>query len=235
MQANPKSLQALVNSATRFVIPEYQRPYCWSKEEVEQLWNDLSEASGDADRAVAAGSEVEEYFLGSVVVAKRKEKGGEVAYVVDGQQRITTLHALLWVALNRLKGEPSAEVVSQRLVRLLVTPSGAASLGVAKEDQSNFLAIQQGTPLDETRDLGSTGSFFRRRIVEAMTAETLVAFIEFVLDQTTFILVETESYASAWDLFIGLNGKGKPLNPADLIKAYVCGSSADGRGSPEPC
>jgi hypothetical protein len=39
--------------------------------------------------------------------------------------------------------------------------------------------------------------------------------------------VETESYATAWDLFIGLNGKGRPLNPADLIKAFVCGTSTD--------
>jgi hypothetical protein len=38
-------------------------------------------------------------------------------------------------------------------------------------------------------------------------------------------LVETDSFSAAWDLFIGLNGKGKPLTPADLIKAFVCGNT----------
>src|ERR1700733_2837644 len=154
MQANPKSLQDLLTSASRFVIPEYQRPYCWTREEVEQLWNDLQEAFQDATEAEAHQIEVDDYFLGSVVVAKSSPKGGTIADVVDGQQRLTTFHALLWCASARLSAEPGAKVLHARIQRLLVTPAEETALRVAKEDQATFLALREGTPLDETRDLG---------------------------------------------------------------------------------
>jgi len=45
MQANSRSLNAVLTSAKRFIIPEFQRPYCWTKEEITQLWSDLDGAS----------------------------------------------------------------------------------------------------------------------------------------------------------------------------------------------
>lgn len=223
MQASPKSLAELLTSAVRFVIPKYQRPYCWTGEEVEQLWNDLTEAwQSYVDRP----DQPEDYFLGPVVVAKRTEGvGGTRADIVDGQQRITTLHALLWCAMPRLEGE--ATTMRRRLERLLLMPDDAPSLSVAQADQANFLALRERTPLDETSALGLTGTFLRAQLAAWPDGDALSRFLQFALDRTRFVLVETESYSSAWDLFIGLNGKGRALNPADLIKAYVCGTSTD--------
>jgi hypothetical protein len=228
MQANQRTLTGVMKSAERFVIPEYQRPYCWTEEEVEQLWNDLSEAYEDSKNSNSAAGGADDYFLGPVVVAKRPSPAGEVSAVVDGQQRLTTLHTLLWCARRKLTGsaEQDVEEMRVRLDRLLLTPAGLTSLAVAKEDQANFLALRESTPVDETRPLGLTGTFLRKHIAAFVPAD-LIEFLNFTLNQTTFILVETESYATAWDLFIGLNGKGRPLNPADLIKAFVCGTSTD--------
>jgi uncharacterized protein with ParB-like and HNH nuclease domain len=56
MQANPKSLTDVLRSADRFVIPEYQRPYCWTNEEVEQLWSQVRPACSDCPRGVQPAS-----------------------------------------------------------------------------------------------------------------------------------------------------------------------------------
>ena len=228
MRANQQTLVGLMRSAERFVIPEYQRPYCWTKDEVEQLWVDIFGAYEDSKSTNSGATGLDDYFLGPVVVAKRPEATGEVSSVVDGQQRLTTLHTLLWCGRLRLDGskEKDAEEMRVRLDRLLLTSAGVTSLAVAKEDQANFLALRESTPVDEARPLGVTGTFLRERVTGFTTSE-LVGFLNFALNRTTFILVETDSYASAWDLFIGLNGKGRPLNPADLIKAFVCGKSPD--------
>lgn len=50
-------------------------------------------------------------------------------------------------------------------------------------------------------------------------------FTAFLREYTQFIVIIADDYGKAWDLFIGLNGKGEPLNPTDLVKAYVCGRS----------
>lgn len=70
-----------------FVIPRFQRPYSWLKENVEDFWND---AIGESD---------DEHFIGSIVTyrATSEELG-----IVDGQQRLTTITLALCALRNSL-------------------------------------------------------------------------------------------------------------------------------------
>ena len=70
----------LTSGDYEFVIPEYQRPYAWGKEESSQLLSDLL---GALDRDTD-----EPYFLGSIVLVKTPNEPR--SEVIDGQQRITT-------------------------------------------------------------------------------------------------------------------------------------------------
>ena len=64
-------------------IPEYQRPYLWGKESVNILFNDIYNAFKE---------NLEEYRLGSVIL----HKDGDKYFIVDGQQRLTTIAILLF-------------------------------------------------------------------------------------------------------------------------------------------
>jgi len=231
MEAGLKPLAEVLTSARRFLIPEYQRPYIWTKEEVEQLWHDLQGAFEDVADNGELLTDSEAYFLGPIVVANERDaSGAKLSNVVDGQQRLTTLNALLWVIHNCLKAG-DAEGTNEKAVeleRVLTLADGRSVLSVAGADQSNFHAIREGTVLDETRELGVTGRLLRD-VVHNMHPNDLIQFTNYVLNMSRFVLVQTDSYADAWYLFRGLNGKGGPLNPADLIKAYVCGTAQDGQ------
>lgn len=71
-----------------FRIPEYQRPYIWGRDEINDLLDDLTYAQTQkADQ---------EYFLGSFVFqAKRAGAATGLQFdendLLDGQQRMTTL------------------------------------------------------------------------------------------------------------------------------------------------
>ncbi len=71
-----------------YVIPDYQRPYKWRKENVLQLLEDLFENS--FVRNVT-------YRVGSLIVHE-DDKG--IKNLVDGQQRLTTF-ALIYKFLNQ--------------------------------------------------------------------------------------------------------------------------------------
>lgn len=63
MEFKPEKIyiaKLLSEDGQKFVIPEYQRPYRWGEDECETLWNDIISVFGD-------GSDIEEYFLGSIV------------------------------------------------------------------------------------------------------------------------------------------------------------------------
>jgi hypothetical protein len=227
MEASPKSLYEVFSAATRFIIPEFQRPYVWSKEQVDQLWNDLEGAYSDNITA----DELEEYFLGPLVIAMQQDhKGSTVAHVIDGQQRITTIQTMLWIFNNRLKllSNEECKEGSEFLNRILLTTSQVSLLSVAAADSHNFNAVQNGVNLDESTRLGAAASDLRK-MIDKYPEDKILGFIYFICNRTRFIFVRTDSYINAWELFIGLNGKGKPLNPADLIKAYICGTAGDSK------
>ena len=76
----------------QFSIPIFHRRYSWKKKDCQQLLDDLTHV-GDND-------EIDSYFLGSIVYMERDVKAaGNVKkrFVIDGQQRLTTLSLLLSV------------------------------------------------------------------------------------------------------------------------------------------
>lgn len=74
----------------KYIIPIYQRPYAWGDKEIEQLLNDIYD--------VKKLSKNQHYYLGTLVTNKSK-KG---FYVIDGQQRLTTLYLLFIILGNDL-------------------------------------------------------------------------------------------------------------------------------------
>ncbi|MEE3622361.1 DUF262 domain-containing protein, partial [Avibacterium paragallinarum] len=70
-----------------YIIPIYQRNYAWGRDEIELLIQDISEAQVKNKE----NNKENNYYIGSLVVAKRKDS----YEVIDGQQRLTTLKLLL--------------------------------------------------------------------------------------------------------------------------------------------
>ena len=97
IEVNKQSVEALLGSGKSkpFVIPEYQRPYAWTDEQVETLFEDLWDFT-----ATSGGTERESsYFLGSVVSYENEDGEQEI---IDGQQRITSLFLLLRAIIRSL-------------------------------------------------------------------------------------------------------------------------------------
>ena len=62
IQAPTIGIARLIGEGSRFVVPDHQRDYSWTEDEIEQLFEDIenAEASGQA-----------EYFLGLMVFLDR--------------------------------------------------------------------------------------------------------------------------------------------------------------------
>jgi uncharacterized protein with ParB-like and HNH nuclease domain len=66
LEAHDKLIREIFEGSYQFEIPDYQRPYAWTTEQAEELFNDLMLAMQDA-RTNGATSQ---YFLGSIVLIK---------------------------------------------------------------------------------------------------------------------------------------------------------------------
>lgn len=91
-------------SDKRFIIPLYQRNYDWKEENCEQLFNDLLNLHESNRKS---------HFFGSIVSSI--QPGTEDRYIIDRQQRITTVSLLLIAMVNAQK-EGLIEAVDSKLV-----------------------------------------------------------------------------------------------------------------------
>ena len=82
-----------------FTIPRFQRPYSWTTEQSEELFQDLIRAM---DTFKETDDELPPYFLGSILLSKGDEPQAEI---IDGQQRLTTLTMLLAAIRSLIKSD----------------------------------------------------------------------------------------------------------------------------------
>lgn len=81
-------------ASKRFVIPVYQRNYDWKLENCKQLYEDLVK--------VIRGNK-KSHFFGSIVSVFNPDGAHDDFFVIDGQQRLTTVSLLLLAMYNLIR------------------------------------------------------------------------------------------------------------------------------------
>lgn len=219
MKADALTLAATLNSSEVdvYTIPQYQRPYTWDTQNFEVLWEDLIDSYQEYLLALTESKTPEFYFLGPVVFVKNNLKRSYD--IIDGQQRCTTFHVLLWYLYRKVTDETE----KARLLQILMFLNKDTKLKVSSKDTATFLKIRETDEnIEGVSRMAECANYFKSKIKDLADPNS---FSEFLRDYTQFIVIVAEDYGKAWDLFIGLNGKGEPLNPTDLVKAFVCGRS----------
>lgn len=226
-----RSVKELLQSQS-FSIDEYQREYKWEEKNIVELISDLQEKflscyqAGDTTQKV---SSYESYFLGSIIVSKRNGK----SYLIDGQQRVTSL-TLLLIHLYRTAKDLGIGMDSQ-LAPLIYSDNFG---------QPNFnLDIQERRPViealfngDEFTPDGKEESiqtmYARYQDIEKQDLaeelkESLPHFIYWLMNKVGLIEIATDNDNYAYAIFETMNDRGKPLSPVDMLKAYLLAPITD--------
>jgi len=101
----------------RYQLDYYQREYTWGSENVRRLVEDLHRrfsAEWNALHDRRDTSRYKPYFLGPYVYFQ----DGDITYLVDGQQRVTTLH-LLFILIHNLLTDQDATSDARQLETLI--------------------------------------------------------------------------------------------------------------------
>src|ERR1700689_3819685 len=113
-------LRALFDGDTVYTIDYYQREYAWSEDDVRVLGEHLRREYDDYSRYQKAKRSRRQqsppYFLGPFVYY---EDGESNRFLVDGQQRFTTLH-LIFIATRRLLRDQGAAQEAEMLNRAIM-------------------------------------------------------------------------------------------------------------------
>ncbi|HAT68562.1 MAG: hypothetical protein A2481_02465 [Candidatus Yonathbacteria bacterium RIFOXYC2_FULL_47_9] len=222
MKASETKLLNFLKNAPQFVIPIYQRTYCWTEKECLQLWDDILRAGADDNIVV--------HFIGSVVYIDRADANvamWEPLLVIDGQQRLTTV-TLLLAALSKVEDSTSliegfsAEMIreyylcnrleqGERYFKLILSQTDKTSLVaiIGNQDQPSeySLRITQNFKLFEDLISSQKGDL---SVVCKGLAKLLMVDVKLKRGEDNPQLI-----------FESMNSLGKELSEADLIRNYI--------------
>ena len=240
IEVNKQSVETLLGSGKSkpFVIPEYQRPYAWTDEQVETLFEDLWEFT-----AVNGGTEREgTYFLGSIV-AYENETGEQE--IIDGQQRITSLFLLLRAIYTKLISTPVSERTDEakhfigeiepaiwrtnKLTGTVDYKNILLTSRVINNEGNSVLRTILETGLAETDAKDNYSKNYRhfQELFEKHSVENPLMVYQFIyalLNQAIFLPITADTQDTALTIFSTLNDRGLPLSDADIFKAKIYNS-----------
>jgi hypothetical protein len=229
MNITPKDTRIRTLFQSNFYkIPRFQRPYSWDRENIEDFWTDAVESGKDG------------YFIGSMVMFG--QKGDQDLFVVDGQQRLTTITIFLAALRDTLLdvGEKDLAEGIQNVIQrndisnktrfVLLTETSYPYLQehVQKLGAPDF-QVKAG---EEEKGIQSAYDFAKARFSTmrdtaggtlngARRKTAIRKQLELARDRLLgldVIVIQLDNEDDAYVVFETLNTRGKDLEPKDLIK-----------------
>lgn len=214
-------------------VPEYQRPYVWTKDEVVDLLDDISFA--------AANTPDNEYFLGSFVY-QHKKAGGDQQFIendlLDGQQRITTIFLLFAVIRDietqKRRKENCQKYIYQEEDKDTNTPERIRLLYKIRPEVEKFIdeyVKPENSVVDKWDDIKRLAIDSKDVSVRNMCNSLVTirgyfeenrnidTFFPYLLQYVLMIYVYSEQLEDAFRLFTILNDRGIKLRNSDILKA----------------
>ncbi len=237
IEVNKQSVEVLLGSgrAKPFVIPEYQRPYAWTDEQVETLFEDLWEFTATSGGTEREGS----YFLGSVVAYENEDGEQEI---IDGQQRITSLFLLLRAIYTKLVVTPVAERTAEannfigkiepaiwrtnKLTGTVDYKNILLTSRVVNNEGNEILRtiLETGKADENAKDNYSKNYIHFQELFDKHSTENPLMVYQFIyalLNQAILLPITADTQDTALTIFSTLNDRGLPLSDADIFKAKI--------------
>ncbi|MDE6244731.1 MAG: DUF262 domain-containing HNH endonuclease family protein [Treponemataceae bacterium] len=227
-----------------YSIPNYQRPYVWETEQVEELLNCIKNACNTGEG---------EYFLGSIVYKKTNKEIDGLEYqefeLLDGQQRITTLFLIIACIRDIVteKKEEFSEIDFKNIVSTcekLIYQRKNEYENIPEQLRIVFNIRKEVREFVDSyiKETGSTANEdeFRKKekdktvntSIRHMSNAILVAraffhenfallkdFFKYLLNSVLLVYIATEDLQDAFQLFTVMNNTGLKLTNSDIFKA----------------
>ena len=242
ISVNKQSVSELLKTGRTkpFIIPEYQRPYAWTSEQIETLFEDIWEFATTIGGLDQNGS----YFLGSIVSFENENGEQEI---IDGQQRITSLFLLLRAIYTKLiHGDDAHTDAAQNFIRQIEPAIWRTDNRTGKVDYNDILLtskvvdnegneilrdiLKDGVANPDANDNYSKNYLLFQKLYDDHCTKSPLKIYDFIyalLNQAILLPISADSQDTALTIFSTLNNRGLPLSDADIFKAKIYNNLKD--------
>jgi len=229
IDANSRTIRELLDAA-KFSIDSYQREYAWKEKQIQELIDDLTGKfldSYDVEHSRHEVAKYDPYFLGSIVISNKQDK----RYIVDGQQRLTSLTLLLIFLHHRQKAEQDHTPILN-LIFSMKFGKKSFNLNVPEREET-LRSLLDGTPVkvgganESVRNLADRYLTIVDYFPEEIDGPAVVYFVDWLLENVHLVEIEAFSDEEAYTIFETMNDRGLPLSLPEMLKGYVLAKITD--------
>ena len=223
IDGTPRTVRELF-TGRKYGLDYYQREYTWTEGNVAELIADLAssflEDYDELDEPDQVAS-YRPYFLGPIVTSSVKG----TRFLVDGQQRLTSL-TLLLIHLNHLlegiaDAEDLAPLVFSKKYR-------STTFNIDVLERNNVMrAILDGTSFDPTAESESVRTIWHRYydivalFPDDLKGTALPYFCDWLLERVVLVEIGTTDHEMALEIFETMNDRGLRLSNTDMLKGFL--------------
>ena len=232
-EINPeKQTVAKCLSKTTYRIDFYQREYVWSKKTVEILLDDVFYAFEQSFNPIKDSELTKEvlagfgwYYLNVIMISKE----GTDRFIVDGQQRLSTL-VLLCSKLYNLSKDSKDKITLFDCICGLDWHDEVYYLDHDKRKRAMDYIIRDVSITEpyhsptEKNLVERYGDISRYIDNKQLDEKALTAFIYFVLHRIVLVELEIENYKDTPMIFEVINDRGESLKPFEILKGKLVGA-----------
>ena len=215
----------------KYSIDYYQREYNWRRKQVAELLEDLADkfiASHETGNERGAVAEYGHYFLGSIIIS---DKDGQ-KFIIDGQQRLTTLTLLLILLRHQLEDVEQKGQVAELIFSLSL---GKRSFNLDIPERTPCMeALYKGEAFSDADAPESIVNILARYadiqelFAEELQRAALPYFVDWLVENVHLVEITAYSDGDAYTIFETMNDRGLSLTPADMLKGYLLANIIDG-------
>ena len=217
-------------SGNKYSIDYYQREYKWQTKQVKELLEDfagsfLEDYQPPHERQMVGA--YGHYFLGSIIVSQKNAK----SFIIDGQQRLTTLTLLLIYLHNRQIGRADGV----KLDDLIFSERyGRKSFNLEVDERApcmDALFNQQvfddaGQP-ESVRNINARFRDIDQHFPEDIDEAALPFFADWLIENVHLVEITAYSDEDAYTIFETMNDRGLSLTATDMLKGYLLANITD--------
>ncbi len=204
-----------------FTIPDYQRGYAWDEKHVKALLKDI-------DHLINDGVQLSHY-TGTLVLSPIDGKDNGEFYVVDGQQRLTTLVIFMRLLIDKYPQADQPKSKSLYIERgKLGNTRTVLCLNSDHQDFFERVVLGDGNPINEPATLEAherllsarelISNWISERIKSGVSVDNIRNTVETELG---FLVYAPAESAETGIMFEVINNRGKPLSELEKVKNYL--------------
>lgn len=231
IQGEARTVNQLLRGV-KYSVDYYQREYKWKSKQVMELVKDLTSQFLEDYQPEHERRRVEEYshyFLGSIIISN---KDG-TSYIVDGQQRLTSL-TLLLIYLRNLQQELDLPDKVNIDDLIFSERYGEKSFNLQIEERTSCMrelfrgdAIDDNNGSESVRNLVARYSDIEQEFPDELRGPALPYFIDWLVENVHLVKITAYSDEDAYTIFETMNDRGLSLTATEMLKGYLLTNITD--------